>query len=53
MYKYRVYRPNMSEYHTVTGTKMAVTNDGVAIIYDGDTVVAVIPKIVPVILEQN
>jgi hypothetical protein len=53
MNKYRVYRPNMQDYYVVTGTHMAINNEGSSVIYNGDNIVAVISKIVSVILEQN
>jgi hypothetical protein len=49
---FKVYRPNMSEHYVIVGTHMTVNESGNAQIFNDNTLVAVIPKNLPVIVEQ-
>jgi len=50
MVKFKVYRPNMSEHYHVMGTHMEVNNEGNVVIFNHTTIVAVVPKNLPVII---
>lgn len=53
MKKFRVYRPNMSDYAVIEGNSMTVSEDGKTIIWRDGVIVASIPNNMPVIMESE